>query len=75
VQTLFAARLFDPLTLWVYPILLGGGKKVFAEGVVPANLKLLEPVIASPKGAVLQRYELAGGTPRVGVMGGGDPEV
>jgi len=30
VQTLFAERLFDRLTLWVYPILLGAGKKVFA---------------------------------------------
>lgn len=71
VQTLFAERLFDRLTLWVYPILLGGGKKVFAGGVVPTNLTLLEPVIASPKGAVLQRYALADGTPGVGDMTAG----
>jgi dihydrofolate reductase len=68
VQTLFAERLFDRLTLWVYPILLGGGKKVFADGVVPTNLTLIEPVVASPKGAVLQRYALADGTPGVGDM-------
>lgn len=68
VQTLFAERLFDRLTLWVYPILLGGGKKVFAEGVVPTNLRLIEPVVVSPKGAVLQRYSLADGTPEVGDM-------
>ena len=68
VQTLFAERLFDRLTLWVYPILLGGGKKVFADGVVPTNLRLIEPVVASPKGAVLQRYALAEGTPGVGDM-------
>ncbi|MET1064112.1 MAG: dihydrofolate reductase family protein [Arthrobacter sp.] len=68
VQTLFAERLFDRLTLWVYPILLGGGKKVFADGVVPTNLKLIEPVVVSPKGAVLQRYALAEGTPEVGDM-------
>ena len=68
VQTLFAERLFDRLTLWVYPILLGGGKKVFADGVVPTNLRLIEPVVASPKGAVLQRYALADGTPGVGDM-------
>ncbi|MDR7083636.1 dihydrofolate reductase [Arthrobacter ginsengisoli] len=68
VQTLFAERLFDRLTLWVYPILLGGGKKVFADGVVPTNLKLIEPVVTSPKGAVLQRYALADGTPGVGDM-------
>ncbi|GAB2736228.1 dihydrofolate reductase family protein [Arthrobacter bambusae] len=74
VQTLFAERLFDRLTLWVYPILLGGGKKVFADGVVPTNLRLIEPVVASPKGAVLQRYALADGTPGVGDMSANDQE-
>jgi dihydrofolate reductase len=74
VQTLFAERLFDRLTLWVYPILLGGGKKVFADGVVPTNLRLIEPVVASPKGAVLQRYALADGTPGVGDMSAGNQE-
>ena len=68
VQTLFAERLFDRLNLWIYPILLGSGKKVFAAGVVPTNLRLIEPVIASPKGAVMQRYALADGTPGVGDM-------
>jgi dihydrofolate reductase len=74
VQTLFAGKLFDRLTLWVYPILLGSGKKVFADGVVPTNLTLIEPVIASPKGAVLQRYSLAEGTPAVGDMSAVDQE-
>ncbi len=68
VQTLLAEKLFDRLNLWVYPILLGGGKKVFAGGVVPTNLKLIEPVVASPNGAVMQRYELVEGTPGVGDM-------
>ena len=68
VQTLLAERLFDRLTLWVYPILLGSGKKVFADGVVPTNLKLLEPVMTSPTGAVQQRYALVDGTPAVGDM-------
>jgi dihydrofolate reductase len=72
VQTLFAERLFDRLTLWAYPILLGGGKKVFADGVVPTNLRLVEPVVASPKGAVMLRYALADGTPGVGDMSDGD---
>jgi dihydrofolate reductase len=74
VQTLFTERLFDRLTLWVYPILLGGGKKVFANGVVPTNLRLIEPVVASPKGAVMQRYALADGTPGVGDMSALDQE-
>lgn len=74
VQTLFAESLFDRLTLWVYPILLGSGKKVFADGVVPMNLRLVEPVVASPKGAVTLRYVLVDGTPGVGDMSAGDRE-
>lgn len=73
VQTLFAEHLFDRLTLWVYPILLGSGKRVFADGVIPTSLKLIEPVLASPKGAVMQRYELLNGSPGVGDMSAGDP--
>lgn len=68
VQTLFAERLFDELTLWVFPIMLGGGKKVFAGGTVPANLTLIEPAGTSPKGTVTLRYALAGGVPGTGSM-------
>ena len=68
-QTLFRERLFDRLTLWIYPIVLGQGKRVFAEGGMPANLKLVEPAVTSPNGAVLLRYALAEGTPATGEMG------
>ena len=68
VQTLLAERLFDRLTLWVHPILLGGGKKVFADGAVPTNLRLLEPAVTSPRGVVRQRYALVDGIPGVGDM-------
>lgn len=74
VQTLFTKQLFDRLTLWVYPILLGSGKKLFANGVVPTNLKLIEPVVASPKGAVMHQYLLGNGTPGVGEMTSGGHE-
>ena len=68
VQTLLAERLFDRLNLWVYPIVLGSGKKVFGEGTVPANLPLVEPAVTSPTGAVLLRYGLGEGTPATGDM-------
>jgi dihydrofolate reductase len=68
VQTLLREELFDRLNLWVYPIVLGRGKKVFAGGAVPANLTLVEPALTSPRGAVLLRYALAGGTPATGDM-------
>jgi dihydrofolate reductase len=68
VQALLAERLFDRLNLWVYPIVLGTGKKVFAGGAVPSTLTLVEPAVTSPTGAVQLRYALAGGAPATGDM-------
>ncbi|WKK72692.1 dihydrofolate reductase family protein [Rathayibacter oskolensis] len=69
VQTLLHEQLFDRLTLWVHPILLGEGKRVFAHGAVPSSLRLLEPAVTSPGGVVRLRYERVAGVPSVGVMG------
>lgn len=71
VQTLLHETLFDRLDLWVHPIVLGVGKKVFDGGQVPTNLTLLEPPAAGPKGTVLLRYGLAEGTPGTGDMSAG----
>ena len=68
VQTLFAEALFDRLSLWIYPILLGTGKQVFGDGSVPSNLTLVEPAVTSPKGAVFVRYARADGIPSTGDM-------
>ncbi|WP_371476647.1 dihydrofolate reductase family protein [Kitasatospora sp. NBC_00315] len=68
VQTLLREKLFDRLDLWVHPIVLGIGKKVFDEGAVPTNVTLLEPPVASPRGTVLLRYGLADGIPATGDM-------
>ncbi|MHA7648673.1 dihydrofolate reductase family protein [Mycobacterium sp. ML4] len=76
VQTLLREKLFDRLDLWVHPIVLGVGKKVFDGGFeggpVPTNLRLLEPPAASPTGTVYLRYGLAEGTPATGDMSAPD---
>ncbi|MCR2808457.1 MULTISPECIES: dihydrofolate reductase family protein [unclassified Microbacterium] len=71
VQTLLAEQLFDELKLWVYPIVLGQGKKVFPDGAAPHNLRLLEPAVTSPTGTLLLRYGPAPGEPATGDMAGG----
>src|SRR5262249_50317566 len=68
VQTLLREKLFDRLDLWVHPIVLGVGKKVFDGGAVPTNLTLLEPPAASALGTVFLRYGLADGMPATGDM-------
>ena len=68
VQTLVAQALFDRLSLWIYPLVLGTGKHVFTDRVVPSNLTLVAPAVTSPNGAVLVRYARADGTPTTGDM-------
>jgi dihydrofolate reductase len=75
VQTLLREKLFDRLDLWVHPIVLGVGKKVFDGGEVPTNLALLQPPAVSPKGTVHLRYGLADGTPGTGDMSAPDRGV
>ncbi|MEV6006222.1 dihydrofolate reductase family protein [Streptomyces sp. NPDC051976] len=72
VQTLLREKLFDRLDLWIHPIVLGVGKKLFDGGEVPANLTLLQPPAATPKGAVYLRYGIADGLPRTGDMSAPD---
>ncbi len=60
VQSLLAESLYDELVLWVYPVVLGQGKKVFPHGAVPTTLRLVEPPVASESGALLLRYAPAG---------------
>jgi dihydrofolate reductase len=72
VQTLLREKLFDRLDLWLHPIVLGVGKKVFDGGAVPTNITLLEPPLASAKGTVYLRYGLAEGTPETGDMSAPD---
>jgi dihydrofolate reductase len=72
VQTLLREKLFDRLNLWLHPIVLGVGKKLFDGGEVPTNLTLLAPPAAGPKGAVYLRYALAEGTPGTGDMAAPD---
>src|SRR4051812_3615459 len=68
VQSLLREKLVDRLDLWLHPVMLGVGKKVFGDGVVPANFTLVEPPSTGPQGTVYLRYALADGTPGTGDM-------
>ena len=68
VQTLLGEQLYDELQLWVYPVVLGQGKKVFPDGATPANLRLLHAE-AGDGGTLLLRYAPMPGEVQTGVMG------
>ncbi len=66
VQTLLHSGLVDRLELWVHPLVLGSGKRVFADGTAPATLRLVESVTC-PNDVLQLTYEIAG-TPTYGDM-------
>ena len=66
VQTLLAEDLYDVLTLWVHPVVLGQGKKVFPDGAVPARLRPVEPAFTTTSGVVRLRYAPTGAAPTTG---------
>jgi len=55
INTLIENDLVDELALHVYPLVLGGGKRLFPNGK-RVNLKLIESA-ALPTGVLYQRYE------------------
>jgi len=67
-RTLVASNLFDQLNLWVYPIVLGAGKRLFPDDGFATSLTLLAAEATSANGAVLLRYGPTGEVPGTGVM-------
>ncbi|NUP08888.1 MAG: dihydrofolate reductase [Polyangiaceae bacterium] len=58
-QTLIRHNLIDEYRVWVFPVLLGKGKRLFGEGVVPAALSLVGTRTTS-SGVVVSTYKPAG---------------
>ncbi len=59
VQTLLKHDLVDELWLKIYPLTLGPGKRLFADGAVPAAFKLIDSKV-SPKGVIIANYRRDG---------------
>lgn len=59
IQTLLRHDLIDEYRLWVFPVLLGSGKRLFAEGTVPTGLKLVDTKV-STAGVAIHTYRAAG---------------
>lgn len=59
IQTLLRHHLVDRFRLWVFPLVIGSGKRLFAGGTVPAGLELVDSTI-STTGVVMGTYVPAG---------------
>jgi dihydrofolate reductase len=59
IQTLLRYNLADQYRLWVFPLVIGSGKRLFPEGTIPSGLKLVDSSV-STTGVVIGTYEPAG---------------
>lgn len=59
IQTLLRHDLVDTFWLKIYPLTLGSGKRLFADGTIPAAFKVTDSSI-SPSGVIIASYERAG---------------
>ena len=59
VQSLLRFGLVDRLNLWLFPLLLGSGKRLFGDGTVPTALQLAESATYG-NGTLHLVYETAG---------------
>ena len=59
LQTLIKHDLVDVFWLMIYPITLGAGKRLFADGTIPAAFKVTESIVGS-NGVIVVNYERAG---------------
>jgi len=58
IQTLLAHNLIDEFRLWTFPVVVGTGKRLFADGAIPTNLKLTK-FESCPSGACMNFYQPA----------------
>ena len=69
LQTLIAADLVDEFRVWIYPVVLGKGRRLFEKGLPPRGLTLVESR-RTTTGVLLNTYRPAGPLP----WGSHDPE-
>jgi len=62
IQALQAAALIDEYNVWTFPVVLGRGKRLFANGARPGALRLVASKL-SKTGVVMSTYVPAGDIP------------
>jgi dihydrofolate reductase len=59
IQTLLEHELIDEFRMWIFPVVIGKGKRFFGDGTVPGALKLVSSKV-SKTGVTINTYEPAG---------------
>jgi dihydrofolate reductase len=69
IQSLLRHGLIDQMNIWIFPVVLGKGKKLFQEGIIPGNFKLTKHIV-STTGVIITTYE-PDGEVQIGYAGKG----
>jgi dihydrofolate reductase len=59
IQSLLPAQIIDEFRLWLFPLVVGRGKRLFDKGAVPAGLELVDHKVSST-GVAIATYRPAG---------------
>jgi dihydrofolate reductase len=59
IQTLLEHDLIDEFRMWIFPVVIGKGKRFFGDGTIPGALKLVDSKV-SKTGVTINTYERAG---------------
>jgi dihydrofolate reductase len=59
IQTLLEHDLIDEFRMWIFPVVIGSGKRFFGDGTIPAAMKLVDSKV-SKTGVTINIYERAG---------------
>lgn len=59
IKLLLENDLIDEIRLKIYPVILGKGKKLFADSALPKTFELTESLV-TPKGVIIAAYKKAG---------------
>ena len=62
IATLMTRNLVDEWVLPIHPVVLGTGQRLFADGVAPQSLRLIDSTVTT-KGVVIATYETIDGSP------------
>jgi dihydrofolate reductase len=60
IQTLLQTDLIDELRLWIFPLILGDGKRVFERGAIPRGLELVDSLTSST-GVIIATFRRGSG--------------
>ena len=59
IQTLLSHELVDEFRLWIFPVVVGSGKRLFSHGIAPTGLTLVKTKTTS-NGVMMSIYRRAG---------------